>query len=176
MPTPTGREPLEYVRASTRMLRELLEVSREFEHHLGRTLAVNPTDLAAMEQLIQDGPLSPGELARRLGISPPAVTAVVDRLEALGHASRSNNDRDRRGVVVTASTDSTVQAMAVLMPMILEVDATLDGFTEAEQTVISVYLDRVLSAYRRHIPRDAGEAQPSGKRGGGTGPQVSDSV
>lgn len=134
------------------MLRELLEVSHDFEQHLGRTLSVNPTDLAAMEQLIQDGPLSPGELARRLGISPPAVTAVVDRLAAVGHVTRSSNDADRRGVVVTASTSSALQAMAVLLPMIREVDATLDGFSAKEQTVITVYLDRVLAAYRNHLP------------------------
>lgn len=163
MATPGAPDPSVGARAPTRMLRELLEVSHDFELHLGQMLSVNPTDLAAMEQLIEDGPLSPGELARRLGISRPAVTAVVDRLAAVGHATRSSNDADRRGVVVTASTDSTVQAMAILLPMIREVDATLDGFTPAEQSVISVYLDRVLAAYRNHIPgsqpRDPG--QPS---------------
>ncbi|MEO8094240.1 MAG: MarR family transcriptional regulator [Pseudolysinimonas sp.] len=159
MPTSGAPEPRDGARAPTRMLRELLQVSHDFEHHLARTLSVNSTDLTAMEQLIQDGPLAPGELARRLGITPPAVTAVVDRLAAVGHVTRSSNEADRRGVVVTASKNSTMQAMAVLLPMIREVDATLDGFTTAEQAVISVYLDRVLAAYRNHIPGDQPSAE-----------------
>ena len=36
------------------MLREILDVGLEFEAHLGRELTVNPTDLAAMEHLIQN--------------------------------------------------------------------------------------------------------------------------
>jgi DNA-binding MarR family transcriptional regulator len=139
------------------MLRELLELSHDFELHLGRSLSVNPTDLAAMEQLIEQGPMSPGELAKRLGITRSAVTSVVDRLEAVGHVSRAGNGADRRGIVVSASTQSTVQAMAILLPMIREVDATLDGFTPDEQAVIAVYLDRVLAAYRNHIPGSEGD-------------------
>src|SRR3954469_13531628 len=70
-------------RPATRRLREILDVSREFEVQLGRKLTVNPTDLAAMEHLIQNGPLAPTELARRLGLTPAAITAAVDRLEGL---------------------------------------------------------------------------------------------
>ena len=127
-------------------------MSRAFEAHVGNELAVNPTDLAAMEHLIQSGPLGPTELARRLGITPPAVTAVVDRLEALGHASRENNPVDRRSVVITPAPASVTRAMGILMPMISDVDGALDGFDDEEQRVIAEYLDRVVAAYRTHIP------------------------
>ena len=65
-------------RPPTALLREIIDVTDEFEAHVGRELSVNPTDLQAMEHLIMSGPLSPTELARRLGISTAAVTAVVD--------------------------------------------------------------------------------------------------
>ncbi|CAN5127854.1 MarR family transcriptional regulator [soil metagenome] len=139
-------------RPATRALREILTVSKEFEGHLGEQLAVNPTDLEAMEHLIASGPLAPAELARRLGITRPAVTAVVDRLAAVGHASRSDNPADRRGVVVTASPTSTARAMGILLPMIFDVDAVLDEFDPAEQDVIARYLELVLAAYRGHLP------------------------
>ncbi|MEO8260977.1 MAG: MarR family transcriptional regulator [Pseudolysinimonas sp.] len=138
-------------RPATQRLRDILDVSREFEQQLGRELMVNPTDLAAMEHLIQNGPLAPTELARRLGLSPAAITAAVDRLERLGHATRTTNADDRRGVIVTATDTSRDRAMAMLLPMIFAVDATLDGFDADEQATITVYLDRVLSAYRRFI-------------------------
>lgn len=139
-------------RPATRLLREILDVSADFEGHLGRELSVNPTDLAAMEHLIQSGPLTPSELARRLRITPPAVTASVARLEALGHASRAHDADDRRKVIITASAPSTARAMSVLMPMIRDIDVVLDGFGEKQQAVITEYLDRVLATYRSHIP------------------------
>lgn len=139
-------------RPPTYSLQEIVQLSRAFELHLGQQLSVNPTDLAAMEHLISSGPLGPGELARRLGVTPPAVTAVVDRLEELGHATREPNPADRRGVVVTPAPASVQKAMATLMPMIRDIDATLDGFDIEQQATIAEYLSRVVAAYRTHIP------------------------
>ena len=135
-----------------------MQLSRAFEVHLGQQLTVNLTDLAAMEHLISSGPLGPSELARRLGITPPAVTAVVDRLEELGHATRVTNPADRRAVVVTPAPASVQKAMSILMPMIGDIDATLDGFDAEQQAVIAEYLERVVAAYRAHIPSEAASA------------------
>ena len=139
-------------RRPTRALQEFVQVSRAFEAHVARELTVNATDLAAMEHLISSGPLAPGELARRIGVTPPAVTAVVDRLEALGHARREANPADRRSIVVTPSPGSVGQAMGILAPMIRDVDAALDGFDPDQQEVIAQYLERVVAAYRAHVP------------------------
>ena len=139
-------------RPPTYALQEIQELSRAFEAHLAAQLTVNPTDLAAMEHLIRSGPLGATELARRLGITPPAVTAVVDRLEELGHATRVTNPADRRAVVVTPAPASITKAMSYLMPMIGDIDATLDGFDADQQAVIADYLQRVVAAYRTHIP------------------------
>jgi DNA-binding MarR family transcriptional regulator len=139
-------------RPPTRSLQEIIQLSRAFEAHLGGQLSVNLTDLAAMEHLITSGPLGPSELARRLRITPPAVTAVVDRLEDLGHATRVTNPADRRAVVVTPAPASVQKAMSFLMPMIGDIDATLDEFDAEQQAVIAEYLERVVAAYRTHIP------------------------
>ena len=139
-------------RPPTYALQQIQELSRAFEAHLAEQLTVNPTDLAAMEHLIRSGPLGATELARRLGITPPAVTAVVDRLEELGHATRVTNPADRRAVVVTPAPASVTKAMSYLMPMIGDIDATLDGFDADQQAVIADYLERVVAAYRTHIP------------------------
>src|SRR5687768_972666 len=88
------------VHSATSLLREIREVTGEFEARLGAALTVNPTDLAAMEHLIQDGPLSPTDLAKRIGVSTAAVTTIVDRLTAVGHVTRMPHPTDRRGVLV----------------------------------------------------------------------------
>ncbi len=139
-------------RVPTVLLREILDVTEEFEAHVGRELAVNATDLKAMEHLIASGPLSPTELARRLDISTAAVTSVVDRLAAARHVTRSQHPTDRRGIVVEAVPRSVAKAMGTLMPMILGIDRVLDEFDPDEQAVIADYLARVRDVYRAQLP------------------------
>jgi DNA-binding MarR family transcriptional regulator len=146
------------VHPATALLREILDLTTEFERHLGRQLTVNPTDLNAMEELIRDGALSPTELARRLGVSTAAVTTVVDRLTAVGHVTREPNPHDRRGIVVVPSPDSVRAAMATLMPLIVGTDRALGEFDEAERATITKYLGRVAGIYRAQLP--AAEAAP----------------
>ena len=146
---PNGRPR---IRRPTELVREVRDVSQEFELHVGRQLTVNPTDLQAMEHLIQSGPLSPTELARRLDISTAAATTVVDRLTALGHTTRTQHPTDRRGIVVAPTPGSVAKAMSTLMPMIAGIDQVLDEFDEQQQATITDYLERVLAVYRAQIP------------------------
>lgn len=149
------------VRPATQLIRDFLDVSEEFEAHVGRELTVNPTDLHAMQHLIMGGPLGPTELSRRLGISTAATTAVVDRLVAVGHATRAQHPTDRRAVVIVPNPSSVVRAMDTLMPMILGIDGVLDEFDEDDQAVITSYLERVLEVFRAQVPgNDRTEARP----------------
>lgn len=144
--------PRSTVRRPTRLLNEILEVSDQFERHVGHELAVNPTDLDAMQHLIRSGPLGPTELARRLSISTAAVTSVIDRLTALGHVHRTRHPTDRRGVVVVPTPASVDRAMGALMPMISGIDGVLDEFDDDERATIEAYLDRVVTVYRDQLP------------------------
>lgn len=146
------------VHSATSLLREIREVTAEFESRLGAALSVNPTDLEAMEHLIQDGRLSPTDLARRIGVSTAAVTTIVDRLTAAGHVTRMPHPTDRRGVLVVPAPASVHRAMGALMPMIMGVDRVLQEFDVEQQATIVDYLGRVVEAYRANLP-DA--AQPS---------------
>ena len=136
----------------TFLLREMREVTGEFEQRLGEQLTVNPTDLAAMEHLIQDGPLTPTDLAHRVGVTTAAMTTSIDRLTAVGHVTRSPNPADRRGILVVPAEASVGRAMGMLMPMILGVDRVLDSYSDEERTVIASYLRRVVEVYRQHLP------------------------
>ena len=138
----------------TWLLREMREVTTEFEERLGEQLTVNQTDLAAMEHLIQDGPLTPTELARRLGLTTAAMTTSIDRLTAVGHVTRSPNPADRRGILVVPAPASVGRAMGMLLPMIMGIDRVLDSYDEAQREVIASYLREVVEVYRSHLPGD----------------------
>ena len=140
------------VRPATQLMRDVLDISREFQAHMRTELTVNSTDLDAMEHLIAYGPMGPTDLAKRLGLSTAAATTVVDRLVALGHAERTQHPTDRRGVVVVPSLASVAKAMGEIMPMVRGIDAALDGFTDEEQATITRYLERVVVSYRSRLP------------------------
>lgn len=54
--------------------------------------------LHALMWLGADGPLTMGELARRVGTTEKTITGIVDRLEREDYAKRSRSEDDRRVV------------------------------------------------------------------------------
>jgi DNA-binding MarR family transcriptional regulator len=139
-------------------LHEIVMLSRAFERHVGKALEVNATDLAAMEHLMQEGPLTPSELSRRLDISTAATTLVVDRLVALGHAQRHPHASDRRKVVVVPAPASVMRAVDELTPVIGGVAALVQDLSAAERSVVEAFLARVVDVYQSVLARGAVQA------------------
>lgn len=70
---------------------------------------LHPRDFGALTVLATDAPCSQIHLATRLGISPPAVLAFVEELEARGLVARRRNDDDRRAYDLTLTADGTAR-------------------------------------------------------------------
>ncbi|MGD8193666.1 MarR family winged helix-turn-helix transcriptional regulator [Herbiconiux sp. P18] len=135
----------------SQQLRDVDALSRAFERRLGSVLTVNQTDLTAMEHLIQEGPLTPSELATRLKVTTAASTLVVDRLVALGHAERHPHEHDRRKIVVVPARSSVDRTVQELLPVIHGIAGIVDDLSEAERTVVSDFLARVADVYRAAV-------------------------
>jgi MarR family transcriptional regulator, organic hydroperoxide resistance regulator len=58
------------------------------------------TDSKTISTLMQEGPMTAGELASRLSLTTGAVTSVIDRLSAAGYVGRGSDPDDRRKVIV----------------------------------------------------------------------------
>lgn len=156
-----------FAHESTTLLREVIQLSDDFERYMARELTVNATDLQAMEHLIQHGPASPTELARALGVSTAAATVVVDRLSKVGHVTREPHPTDRRAVSVVPAKESVRRAFLHLMPMIRGIDGVIKEFTTEQQEVITTYLRRVVRVYRDSIPEEhRGPERTAGERSG----------
>jgi DNA-binding MarR family transcriptional regulator len=61
--------------------------------------------------------VSPGELARYLGVSTASMTAMVDRLEKSGHVRRERHESDRRSIWVVPTVDSDEEVRRTLGDM-----------------------------------------------------------
>lgn len=74
-----------------------------FDERLSEFLGINNTDGRCLDIIERLGRVSAGQLANHAGLTTGAVTAVVDRLEAAGYATRIRDPLDRRKIWVEAT-------------------------------------------------------------------------
>jgi len=70
----------------------------------GNELELVGPQLHTLVWLGHDGPLTMGELARRLGVSEKGFTGVADRMEDAGYCQRERDTEDRRVVRLRLTT------------------------------------------------------------------------
>ena len=129
------------------LVRDLAAASLQLHAATAGTLAVAPTDLAALHQLAA-GPLSHRELGRRLGLRPASTTTVVDRLVARGHAARVPSTADSRIVHVVSTDDGKAAARGVLRTFVERLRHLQSERTPAEIETIALFLAEVIRAMR----------------------------
>jgi DNA-binding MarR family transcriptional regulator len=128
-------------------LKTVSMLTRQIGRKIGESLGVNVTDMAALEQLLNTGPMTPGQLAVHLKVTTAAATQIVDRLERAGHVARERRAHDRRKICVVPVQASIDRAFAQLAPMIDGLDGVIAGLAPAEREVIERFLDQVVDVY-----------------------------
>lgn len=114
-------------------------------------VGLSATDYQASNLLDLDGPMTNGELARRLRLSSGATTRLVDRLVAEGIAERTTDPADRRKVLVRHTgrlpPGLEHQLDAVRQPL----GAAIAGLTASQLKGVWAYLDAATIAYTEAI-------------------------
>jgi DNA-binding MarR family transcriptional regulator len=99
-------------------------------------VGVNVTDMAAMELILNNGSMTPGQLAESLKVSTAAATQIVDRLERAGHVARERKAIDRRKIFVVPVEASVAKVFEQLAPMLDGLDNVIAGVAPADRQVI----------------------------------------
>lgn len=128
-------------------LRNLTLRQQRFERYLGRRLRVDAAGLAVMDHLVNVGPTTPTDLARRLDASTAATTLVIDRLVAGGHATREPHPTDRRKVIVTPAEHWGATAYEHVAPVVEGVTDAAAELSPREQAVVAAFLERIVGVY-----------------------------
>jgi DNA-binding MarR family transcriptional regulator len=114
-----------------------------------RDLEVSVPELLALETLDSEGGLGPSELARRLQLSTGAVTALVDRLEASGHAARAVHPSDRRRVVVTRTSKASADLAEEAASVANEIYRLAEKLGDEDRQAVGEFLDSFIGIVER---------------------------
>jgi DNA-binding MarR family transcriptional regulator len=108
----------------TALLQELIEINRAYQSAVEKMdeafcklLGVNRTDGRCLDVIDQRPGLTAGELATAVGLSPGAVTTVLDRLERRGFVTRTRDPNDRRRVTLKMTPEANRLAWEAYGPL-----------------------------------------------------------
>ncbi|MGB5951246.1 MAG: MarR family transcriptional regulator [Ornithinimicrobium sp.] len=140
-------------------LRVLVSRMQLYADSVGHDLGLHRSDLMAMNLMSQasmDGhSMTPGEVAKKMSLSAAAVTALVDRLEDVGHLVRHPDANDRRRVRLAVSTQAERASRAMFRPMNERLYAALAHYTDEELDVVVRVLRDVTDAVEKADAQDA---------------------
>ncbi|MER7134527.1 MarR family winged helix-turn-helix transcriptional regulator [Streptosporangium saharense] len=104
------------------------ELSRRFAAWLGlhSTDATAVLEIAAAEE--RGAPLSPARLSERVSLSTGATTALLNRLEAAGHITRTREHSDRRVVTLRGGAHIQERADEFFGPLARRLDAAMSPY------------------------------------------------
>ncbi|MFG1879780.1 MarR family winged helix-turn-helix transcriptional regulator [Sphaerisporangium sp. NPDC049003] len=132
------------------------------DHRLHRT-DVNAV-VVIMDAAREGRPLSPGTLGAALNLSPPATTALLNRLEQAGHVERRRSATDRRKVELALHEQAVTLGGQFFSPLARHLSAAFSEFTDQERQVIERFLtgsiDATISARHESAAGHGGDSRP----------------
>lgn len=173
-----GEDPAQDV-SSRRLLfslRSLVLAVQMYADDVGHHLGLHRSDLMAMNLVSQasarGSSLTPSQVAKSMSLSAAAVTALVDRLERVGHLMRHPDPADRRRVRLDVSQQAQDVSRAMFRPMNDELAEVMSRYSEAELALVSQMLQEFTQAVQRAQTPDS----PSEDGRGDTGSPASAST
>lgn len=146
-------------------LGELRRTADRLDEAVATQFGLNRTDLRCIGILYRRGRVTAGELAEESGLTPGAITTVLDRMERDGYANRVADPSDRRRVLVTSTAATRELGARVYGEVELAGRARLEQIDPAGVTVIRDYL-RGIREFYDDLVRSVAAPAASGVAGG----------
>lgn len=122
----------------------------ELNQHLAAWMGLPGSDANALGHIVwaaeDDRPLSPADLARQIGMTSGATTALLNRLEAAGHIRRTRESADRRRVTLRPEPAAREQARTFLAQAGAEIASVLHETTTEELRPAILFIQRITAA------------------------------
>jgi DNA-binding MarR family transcriptional regulator len=148
-----GVTPRHEVRAVARAIAEMQLAADAVDAAAAERFGVNRTDLALLGLLDSRGPLSAGELAAGLGLTPPSTTVAIQRLVEAGYVARTVDPVDRRRAIVEMTEAARDRIRAMYGPLGAEGAKELAEYSDEQLETIYRFLERSRRLQERHAAR-----------------------
>jgi DNA-binding MarR family transcriptional regulator len=135
-----------------------------FHEAIGHRLGLSAADHKALGIVASKGPLTAGALAQLTGLSPGAVTGLVDRLESGGHVRRTPDPTDRRRTLITAVDRPRSDLGGIFAALTADMNKLASRYDEKESAAINDFLRRtidILTAHTRRLGTAASDPAPA---------------
>ncbi|WP_372697214.1 MarR family winged helix-turn-helix transcriptional regulator [Arthrobacter sp. JSM 101049] len=127
-----------------RLLQEFTQASDRFVDATSGGNSMHRSDLNALSVVMrheQSGqPPTASALGRELHLSPPATTALVNRLERSGHVVRRRSETDRRVVRIAVTDHAVSEGRRMFAPLARALSEAIAAYPEADIAVISRFM------------------------------------
>ncbi len=121
-------------------VKRFVQASDLCEERVAHQLGLGRSDLRAIN-LLEDGPVSQSEIARRLGLSRPSVTTLIDRLVRRGFVERTPHPTDRRITQIGLLPAAWQELAKIYRPIGMAVTASASGLDADVQAAIALALN-----------------------------------
>jgi DNA-binding MarR family transcriptional regulator len=137
-------------------------------NHLGRDLSLRQLGVL---YALRENPSSPGQLARRLRVTPAVITGLLDRLERRGYVRREADPEDRRRLRLVLTESGLAVGQEVRLALAGDLATQFESASPTELNELGRTLEllrRALAALEADtpsLPNEDTEAADRGPRG-----------
>lgn len=124
-----------------------------FHHAAACSYGLGITDMKLVSSLLQEGPMTAGQIATRLSLTTGAVTNVIDRLEQRGIVHRITDKRDKRKVIVTADKNSFKGNKNVYISIGKAFEELLQNYSTQELELLARYFEDAIKITKQEIKK-----------------------
>ena len=139
----TGED--ETARAVLRSLRRIIQAVDLHGRRLKSRYGLTGPQIICLREIQRGESLNPGQLARSLGLKPPTVTGIVDRLEARGLVTRRRRNTDKRQVRVELTDAGAAVVDEAPAPLQEEFVGRFAALPADRREAIAAHLDEVVT-------------------------------
>ena len=88
------------IREGIHLIRRLMQAGEKYTKELNKKFSVSAPQVACLLALLDNGAMSPSQIAKKIMVESSTVTGVIDRLEQKGLVVRTRISPDRRVITV----------------------------------------------------------------------------
>jgi DNA-binding MarR family transcriptional regulator len=126
------------------------DATQAYDEAVGGRLELNVAEQRTLSFLFA-GPQPAGAIAEAVSLTPAAVTALIDRLEARGYLKRERSAEDRRKVMVDVTDKAREATGRYYMPLAAAGERFMRAFTDEQLEFALVFMKGAIEIQQKAL-------------------------